>query len=200
MKRAAVVLSNFYKRSLPVGFSPRVYIKKLINDVHFYFEELWNFKSYFNEKKLTELRDQHLKFIDYQGLLLGNRASKVMEAHGDLRPEHVCLNDNPVIIDCLEFDRQLRLLDPIQDIALLSLKCELRGFPKIGNVFFETYHEITDDEVFSSLKNFYKSITAMIRAMLSIRHITEDRYKDDPQWVERANLYIEAANSCCFSS
>ncbi|HSG95679.1 MAG TPA: hypothetical protein VLA28_09160, partial [Afifellaceae bacterium] len=41
------------------------------------------------------------------------RSSRILEGHGDLKPEHVCLTDPPVIIDCLEFNRSLRLIDPL---------------------------------------------------------------------------------------
>jgi aminoglycoside phosphotransferase family enzyme len=40
-----------------------------------------------------------------------------VEGHGDLRPEHVCLTHPIEIIDCLEFDRNLRLHDPVGKAA-----------------------------------------------------------------------------------
>ena len=44
-------------------------------------------------------------------VLLGRLAEgHVVEGHGDLRPEHVFLGEPPAVIDCLEFDRALRLL------------------------------------------------------------------------------------------
>ena len=42
-----------------------------------------------------------------------------------LRPEHVCLSDPPVIIDCLEFSRAFRLVDPFDELTFLTLECEL---------------------------------------------------------------------------
>jgi aminoglycoside phosphotransferase family enzyme len=52
---------------------------------------------------------------------------KIIEAHGDLWPEHICLEDKPVIIDCLEFNRALRILDTVSELAFLALECEQRG-------------------------------------------------------------------------
>jgi aminoglycoside phosphotransferase family enzyme len=43
------------------------------------------------------------------------------EGHGDLRPEHVSLNGVPVVIDCLEFNRSLREVDPFDELAFLGL-------------------------------------------------------------------------------
>jgi uncharacterized protein len=35
---------------------------------------------------------------------------RLMEGHGDLRPEHIYLGSTPTVIDCLEFRPDLRLL------------------------------------------------------------------------------------------
>jgi aminoglycoside phosphotransferase family enzyme len=34
---------------------------------------------------------------------------KVLAGHGDLRPEHACLAEPRAILDCIEFDRELRV-------------------------------------------------------------------------------------------
>ena len=62
---------------------------------------------------------------------LDSRAARgcVVEAHGDLRPEHVCLLPEPQIIDCLEFSRDFRILDPADELAFLALECERLGDP-----------------------------------------------------------------------
>ncbi len=57
--------------------------------------------------------------------LLAARASagRLVEGHGDLRMEHVCLLRPPVVIDCLEFNAELRQVDPFEEIAFLGLEC-----------------------------------------------------------------------------
>lgn len=49
------------------------------------------------------------------------------EGHGDLRPEHICLVEPPIVIDCLEFSARLRRLDPFDEICFLALECERLG-------------------------------------------------------------------------
>jgi uncharacterized protein len=64
----------------------------------------------------------------HRGLLvqrLGNR--RIVEGHGDLRPEHICLGPAPRIIDCLEFRYDLRCLDPVDELAFLAMECERPG-------------------------------------------------------------------------
>ena len=54
------------------------------------------------------------------------RVSKacIVEAHGDLRPEHIYLGNPPAIIDCLEFNWNLRLLDPVDALGFLAPEYE----------------------------------------------------------------------------
>ena len=60
---------------------------------------------------------------------LGERAAKgcIVEGHGDLRPEHVCLGPPIRIIDRLEFNRELRLVDPFDELAFLGMECARAG-------------------------------------------------------------------------
>jgi hypothetical protein len=50
-------------------------------------------------------------------LLRRLESARVVEGHGDLRPEHVCLGSTPRIIECLESRAELRLLDPSDKLA-----------------------------------------------------------------------------------
>jgi aminoglycoside phosphotransferase family enzyme len=61
--------------------------------------------------QVRDLLDAHSAMLNEESELFDARvtASHVIEGHGDLRPEHVCLEDSePMIFDCLEFDRRLR--------------------------------------------------------------------------------------------
>jgi uncharacterized protein len=69
----------------------------------------------------------------------------VIEAHGDLRPEHICLEAEPQVIDCMEFSRDFRLLDPADELGFLALECERLGAPELKRTIFSTYTEVTGD-------------------------------------------------------
>ena len=47
----------------------------------------------------------------------------VRELHGDLRPEHICVSSEIEVIDCLEFDLDLRKLDCLEEVSFLGLEC-----------------------------------------------------------------------------
>ena len=59
-------------------------------------------------------------------------AAWIVEGHGDLRPEHVCLTEPIVIFDCLEFNEELRSIDPFDELAFLGMECALLGEPAVG--------------------------------------------------------------------
>ncbi len=51
----------------------------------------------------------------------------VVDGHGDLRPEHICFRDPIAIFDCLEFNAELRQVDPFDELAYLGVECALLG-------------------------------------------------------------------------
>ncbi len=66
------------------------------------------------------------------------RGRHILDGHGDLRPEHIWLGDPPQIIDCIEFSRGFRSIDPFDEIAFLSVECERLGACWIGTRIIET--------------------------------------------------------------
>lgn len=68
--------------------------------------------------------EQQLEFLKDRAGAIGARAGYALDAHGDLRPEHIYLLDPPVIVDRLEFNQDLRLLDPVDELAFLAIECE----------------------------------------------------------------------------
>jgi aminoglycoside phosphotransferase family enzyme len=70
---------------------------------------------------------------------------RIVEGHGDLRPEHICLGSAPRIIDCLEFRADLRLQDPVEELAFLGMECERLGARLIEPILFDHYCRRTGD-------------------------------------------------------
>jgi aminoglycoside phosphotransferase family enzyme len=135
-------------------------------------------------------------FICRRGTLLARRAEqgRVVEGHGDLRPEHVCLGPAPLIIDCLEFRADLRALDPVDELAFLAMECDRLGASSIGPVLFERYRRRTGDDPAPALINFYKGINALIRARIAILHLKDAPVRDPEKWPKRAGEYLAIAN------
>ena len=73
------------------------------------------------------------------------------------------------------------------------MECEFAGNKKAGEIFFEVLAGITNDPVPVPLICFYKLKRALLRTYLVIRHITEPEYKNDAQWVKKAQAYLHLA-------
>lgn len=117
-----------------------------------------------------------------------------LEGHGDLRPEHICLISPPVIIDCLEFNRDLRLLDPFDEIAFLVLECERLGAPCIGRQILSVcLRELSAPP--PRLLDFYRAARALLRARLALAHLTEPNPRLPAKWEPRAREYILLADA-----
>jgi aminoglycoside phosphotransferase family enzyme len=118
---------------------------------------------------------------------------RIVEGHGDLRPEHVCLDGVPRIIDCLEFNRDFRVLDPAEELAFLAIECELLGADWVGDALFETYARVRGDEIPPDLVVFFKTYRACLRARLCAWHADEPGALGAKGWLQRAHAYLALA-------
>ncbi|WP_296527827.1 hypothetical protein [Rhodoferax sp.] len=127
--------------------------------------------------------------------LLRARAAqgRVLDGHGDLRPDHVCLLDPPVVIDCLEFSAQLRQVDPFDEIAYLGLECDMAGAPWIGSRLIAAIAEALEDHPGPGLLYFYTAYRAMLRARLTMAHLLDARPRSPELWPALAQRYVACA-------
>jgi uncharacterized protein len=120
-------------------------------------------------------------------------AGRIVEGHGDLRPEHVCLLARPVVIDCLEFSRELRLVDPLQEIAQLALECRRLGAGWAGERLLSGYRRLAGDDFPAELVALYQAVHCCIRARLSYAHLLEPGPVDRARWVAQTREYLALA-------
>jgi uncharacterized protein len=106
---------------------------------------------------------------------------------------HICLGPEPQIIDCLEFRADLRWLDPVDELASLTMECDRTGARGIGPVLFSCYRLRTHDTPPPALIIFYKVIGAMVRARIAILHLQESPIRDPGKWPKRAAEYLAIA-------
>jgi aminoglycoside phosphotransferase family enzyme len=125
------------------------------------------------------------------------RAGRIVEGHGDLRPEHVFLGEPPAVIDCLEFDRALRLLDPFEEIAFLAMECRLIGGAWAGGIFLRRVAAALGGPPSGRLFAFYTAFRACLRARLSVAHLQEPEPREPAKWRPRALRYLTQAEAAC---
>ncbi|MFO1393050.1 MAG: hypothetical protein U1F09_04710 [Steroidobacteraceae bacterium] len=117
----------------------------------------------------------------------------VVEGHGDLRPEHVLLSSPPLIIDCLEFDRDLRILDRAEELCVLELECARIGHAAAGRRLLDACLAKLGDEPSARLLDLYRSHRAARKAKIYIWRSAEPDGGTPDEWRARAADYLETA-------
>lgn len=143
--------------------------------------------------RIEALALAQLALLERKPLLFDRRvqAGRIIEGHGDLRPEHICVRQDPAIIDCLEFSQDLRVLDPVDELTFLSLECERLGAPQIGEWFLEAYREASRDEFSAELLHFYRVYRALRRAKIAALHLDDATVCNPGHFAAKARHYLE---------
>jgi aminoglycoside phosphotransferase family enzyme/predicted kinase len=114
------------------------------------------------------------EYLRGRGDLLRDREHRglVCDGHGDLLADDLfCLPDGVRILDCLEFDRRLRVNDVLADIAFLAMDLELRAAPELARYFIDRYREHSGETHPRSLQHHYIAYRAFVRAKVAcLRH------------------------------
>ncbi|HEY0878105.1 MAG TPA: hypothetical protein VGE10_06595 [Zeimonas sp.] len=118
------------------------------------------------------------------------RSGRVVEGHGDLRPEHVCLLDRPIVIDCLEFDADLRQVDPIDELAFLGLECAMAGAEWIGPQLIASVSAALGEHAPPALVALYTANRAALRARLAVAHLLDDEPRTPQRWLPLGQRYL----------
>jgi aminoglycoside phosphotransferase family enzyme len=117
----------------------------------------------------------------------------VVEAHGDLRPEHILLSDPPAVIDCLEFDRNLRILDRAEELCFLELECTRLGHAPVGRWLLQECLRRLSDDAPRALLDYYRGHRSATRAKLYTWRAGEPDGGTPEQWWARAAQYLAIA-------
>ncbi|MDH5290053.1 MAG: AAA family ATPase [Acidimicrobiia bacterium] len=110
------------------------------------------------------------RYLDGRRHLLEQRIAGglVRDGHGDLTAEDIfCLADGPRILDCLAFDRRLRISDVLLDIAFLAMDLERLAGPAASQKLMAWYGEYSGEHHPSSLAHHYVAYRAHVRAKVA---------------------------------
>lgn len=148
-----------------------------------------------NTRLVRKLGEEQLAFLRQNPEIFDARIdrNRIREVHGDLKPEHVCLGPDPQIIDRLEFDRQLRVMDCVEEMAFLAMECAALGGSKVARHLLSRYCDITRDDAPPELIGFYLSLRAVIRAMLAVWHLHDAAVMNGEYWRRTAGRYVRKA-------
>jgi aminoglycoside phosphotransferase family enzyme len=195
LQAVAELLATFYREAVRVPVTPAAYRKRFHEEIEGNAHALAEPRYGLPADAIARTAAGQRTFLARWADLLDIRAStgRIVEGHGDLRPEHVCLGPPPVIIDCVEFNRDFRILDPADELAYLGMECERLGAEGIGTTVLARYGALTGDHPPEVLIHFYKSVRAVLRAKLAAWHLDDRTVPYPSQWFNRARAYLALA-------
>jgi aminoglycoside phosphotransferase family enzyme len=117
---------------------------------------------------------------------------RIIEGHGDLRPEHVWLGDPILVIDRIEFNRDLRMVDPFDELAFLGMECAVAGAHWVAPILIGAASDALGAPP-AGLIDFYTAARASLRARLSLAHLLDPEPREPAKWAPQAERYLDQA-------
>lgn len=120
-------------------------------------------------------------------------AGCIVEGHGDLRPEHICLCDPPAIFDCVEFSRPFRVADVANELAFLAMECDFLGDHALGKRVLSGCADRIGDSPPPELTGFYRAYRAAVRAKVATLRARQESGDSVQDSLQRARRYLQLA-------
>ena len=195
VERLGRFLAEFYRQLPPVTVRTEEYRRAIEEHVRANAQELLQPRHGLSPQLVRRLHDQQLRYLALWPAIFDRRVcdGRIVDGHGDLRPEHIYFLPEPVVIDGIEFDRQLRQLDVVDELSFLAMECDQLGAPQVGQRILQHYVRAAGDQPPDSLVAFYKAYRACVRA--KVHALRADQTEAPPHEVqlERTRRYLELA-------
>jgi uncharacterized protein len=122
------------------------------------------------------------------------RSGWIVEGHGDLRPDHIYFEPEPIVIDCIEFNREYRTIDIVDELAFLAMQCEYLSAEETGNRILHKVLAAMECDPEFGLVEFYKSYRACVRAKVATLAHTNSSSHDVINPDEKTNELLDIAD------
>lgn len=197
LDRLVATLARFYRSAAPAFLSSTQHLADWGQSLAYNRRVLLDPKFRISAGLVRRIDRAQRRFLEQRGYLIAARVHhrRVVDGHGDLRPEHIWLDDQVRIIDCLEFNDRLRVVDPFDEVAFLSLECERLGAAWAGRYIQRRMERLLRDGPTDELFTFYRCHRAMLRARLAIAHLLEEHPRTPEKWPQLCADYLALADS-----
>lgn len=187
-------LSRFYASRPPAEIEPQAYLDRFIQEQATNRRVLEACHAPASYERLLDRLDAalagHARLLELRVL-----SGRIVDGHGDLRPEHICMTEPIVIFDCLEFSDRLRRVDPVDELAFLGLECSLLGADWIGPAIAEHVLRELGQSVPEDLTAFHAACRALFRMRLTLAHLLDPVPREPAKWRPLADRYAVAADA-----
>jgi uncharacterized protein len=129
-------------------------------------------------ESVSRLAQLAAEFISGREPLFTRRIEEgcIVDGHGDLLADDIFYVDGqPALLDCLEFDDQLRYVDCVDDAAFLAMDLEFLGRKDLGDYFLQRYAVHSAFTAPSALRDFYIAYRAVVRAKVDCVRVSQGK-------------------------
>ena len=195
LDRVAGILVQFYRRASAASIAPAAHAAELWRSLAYNRRILLDPRFHLPAGSVRAIDAVQRRFLTRRAGLIAERVRRrrIVDGHGDLRPEHICLGDPARIIDCLEFNDRLRMVDPFDEIAFLCVECERLGAAWAGEYLRRRIMHALHDGDSEELFVFYRCHRATLRARLAVAHLLERDPRTPEKWEPLARAYLRIA-------
>ena len=190
--RLAATLSQFYSRLRPLRIAPERYRSQTERHVRQNRRELLDERHGFDRILVERIHEAQLRLLRLASQLFDQRvlAGRIVEGHGDLRPEHIYLLSTPTVIDCVEFNAEYRQNDVADELSFLAMECGAEGACWFGEEVVRRCGDAIGDRPPEDLLHFYRSYRACVRA--KVVALGTGRQRDEA--IAKASLRLHLAD------
>ena len=142
-------------------------------------------KPYINitipENSYRFIKSYIYRFMERQHPLLKKRVAnhRIRDCHGDLHLQHICITDDILIFDCIEFNKRFRYSDVAAEVAFLAMDLDYKGYPDYADAFKNSYIKYSGDGEINTLLNFYRCYYAYVRGKVTSFKIDDEAIQEE---------------------
>ena len=124
----ATRLSDFYRQLPPLTIRAQEYRQRIEEHVRANHRSVLEAAGELDIEAVKRVYAGQRRVLTLTPEWLENRAcdGRIVEGHGDLRPDHIYFQPGPIVIDCVEFNSELRQLDVLDELSFLAMECDIR--------------------------------------------------------------------------
>ena len=195
LDRLVETLTLFYCSATPVNLPPTIHMSDWTRSFDYNKRVLLDPRFRIPVGLVRQIDTVQRRFLKSRGqqIIARLRHRRIVDGHGDLRPEHIWLDDKVRIIDCLEFNSRLRVVDPFDEIAFLALECDRLKVAWAGRYLWRRLKYLLHDGPADELFTFYYCHRATLRARLAIAHLLEEHPRTPEKWPQLCAVYLDLA-------
>ena len=194
--RLVRTLAELYRDLPPLAVEADEYRRRVEAHVRGNWEELRHAVGDLSELAVRRSQSQQWRWVRLFGDILADRArdGRIVDGHGDLRPDHVYLEDPLAIVDCVEFSEDLRKIDVLDDLVFLVMECQLLRERRLGAQLIDAYRRAAEDPFDRQLYWFYMAYRASVRAKVQWLKARQKPAVLDRPTLQQAAAYLAVAD------